>query len=73
MKEWMAMYIDYCRDYSEQAKSAKSVAKLFKDLSFVSEKRRDGVWYCIGRKGVDDIGASASVSVENYDDEQLPF
>lgn len=74
MKEWIALYIDYCHNYSEQPKSGKSVAKLFKDLGFVSEKRRDGIWYCIGRKGVDDIGVSASgASVENYDDEKLPF
>lgn len=51
MKEWMALYKQYCQDYSEgMPKTSKSVAKIFTDLGFVSARRGDGMWYCIAEK-----------------------
>lgn len=49
LKEWMRLYAEYCKDYSEgYPKTSKSVAKIFADLGFVRERRQDGMWYCIG-------------------------
>lgn len=69
LKEWMALYMEYCRSFSEQPKSAKSVAKLFKDLGFDMRRSRDGMWYCIGQKDeVQVVGEKFEV-----DNENLPF
>lgn len=48
MKQWMEMYRMYCQEYFETPRSVKSVAKIFKELGFVSEKRSDTTWYAIG-------------------------
>ena len=51
LKEWLQIYKQYCQDYSEgMPKTAKAVAKIFKEMGFVSERRSDGLWYCIGIK-----------------------
>ena len=44
------MYQLYCKDYSETPKSPKAVGKIFKEIGFLSEKRSDTTWYCIGTK-----------------------
>lgn len=49
LKDWLAIYKQYCQDYSEGfPKTSKAVAKIFKEMGFVSERRPDGVWFCIG-------------------------
>lgn len=61
--------MEYCRSFSEQPKSAKSVAKLFKDLGFDMRRSRDGMWYCIGQKDeVQGVGEKFEA-----DNENLPF
>ena len=50
LREWMQMYTQYCKDYSEgYPKTSKSVVKIFLDLEFVHERRDDGMWFCIGQ------------------------
>lgn len=51
LRDWMAMYTQYCKDYSEGLpKTAKSVSKIFKDLGYEGERRPDGMWFCIGNE-----------------------
>lgn len=50
-REWMNKYLQYCRDYSEVAKTAKSVAAIFRECGFATERRQDGAWWCIGEGG----------------------
>lgn len=51
LREWLQIYRQYCQDYSEgMPKTSKAVSKIFKELGFVSERRNDGMWYCIGTK-----------------------
>ena len=50
INEWMKMYLDWCRECSENPKTAKAVGSILRDLGFASEKRRSTTWYCIGKK-----------------------
>lgn len=81
MKDWMQDYMEYCKTYSEAAKSSKAVAKVFKELGFCSEKRFNTTWYCIGRKGDESWRSAIPTqslnpvmdSILNDDNEDLPF
>jgi phage/plasmid-associated DNA primase len=68
LADWMKLYREYCEGYSEWPKSAKSVAKIFDSLKFPKERRQDGVWYCIGKKGQEQIASGVPI-----DDDDLPF
>lgn len=68
LADWMKLYREYCEGYSECPKSAKSVAKIFDSLKFPKERRQDGVWYCIGKKGQEQIASGVPI-----DDDDLPF
>lgn len=48
--DWIKQYKDYCMTYGESPKSPKSVASIFKEMGFASERRSSGTWYCIGIK-----------------------
>lgn len=50
LKEWMAEYQQYCRDYGEAPKVAKNVAKIFDEMGFEKKRMGSGTWYCIGRE-----------------------
>lgn len=72
-REWMNKYLQYCRDYSEIAKTAKSVTVIFKECGFECERRSDGMWWCIGegadaRVSLPEIGRESERSVDD-----LPF
>lgn len=69
MKDLMKEYQDYCKDFSENPKTAKSVGKLLNELGFIKEHRRDGTWYCIGNKE----GGIEGPRFADMDDSQLPF
>lgn len=73
MKDLMKEYQDYCKDFSENPKTAKSVGKLLNELGFVKEHRRDGTWYCIGDEGNTFEGGSSMLDYRNMDDDELPF
>jgi putative DNA primase/helicase len=75
MKEWMREYQMYCKDYSEIPKSTKAVSKIFKELGFVSEKRADTTWYCIGTKSEvkREVPQEVTKVVDVVDDGDLPF
>lgn len=75
MKDWMKMYQDYCKDYSEMPKSASSVGKIFKDKGFASKRKSDGMWWCIGIVGedTDNFGNIGSNPYAQMDDKDLPF
>ena len=67
MKDWMQLYKQYCTDYSEgMPKTSKSVAKIFNELGFVSERRSDGMWYCISQ-------SPAEAEVEREDMKKIVF
>lgn len=46
-KALMGMYMEYCKQYSEIPKTGKSVSKIFKEMGFAQQKRRDTVYYCL--------------------------
>lgn len=78
LKEWMGLYKQYCSDYGEAPKTAKSVSKIFNELGFISERRSNGTWYCIGERHMlepakptsnEDTSAFGTASNE----EDLPF
>lgn len=72
-RDWLKIYAGYCQDYSEGApKTSKAVAKIFKDLGFVSERRADGMWYCIDTSPVKEEMPAAPLESED-DDDKLPF
>lgn len=78
MRDWMAVYQQYCKEYGDAPKTAKSVGKIFEDLGFLKERRSDGTWYCIGQKVMKDTGEeqvpedrSAFGLASNEDD--MPF
>lgn len=73
MRSWMAEYQEYCKGFSEAPKSVKSVSKLFQELGFKSERRSDGIWYCIGRKVLGDAGPVAIADSKEEVEEELPF
>lgn len=75
LKEWMAMYLNYCRDFSESPKTVKSVSKIFKEMGFLSEKRLDTTWFCIGvrEQGDKPLAGSPAAEEEVQDDGDLPF
>ena len=66
LREWLKMYRDYCMEYGEKQRTGKSVSALFKELGYAAEKRRDGMWYCIG------VEDDAEV-VKEEEEEDLPF
>jgi len=80
LKEWMQIYQQYCKDYGEAPKTAKSVAKIFDDLGFERSRRGSGTWYCIGIKQEPEESADDDLPVEDRsafglanDDSNLPF
>lgn len=73
MKEWMKEYQLYCKDYSETPKSPKAVGKIFKELGFVSQKRADTTWYCIGTKANEPQVIPDALVSDSVDDSDLPF
>lgn len=72
MKEWMLEYQQYCKDYSESPATPKKVGKIFKELGFLEERRRDGMWYCIGREAEQPLAVDVN-DTEEQEDEDLPF
>lgn len=74
-REWIQMYTQYCKDYSEgYPKTSKAVAKIFNEMGFEHERRRDGMWYCIGtdepiEKGGIEEDTSAFGLAEDMDDD----
>lgn len=74
MKEWLQIYKQYCQDYSEgMPKTAKAVAKIFRDMGFVSERRSDGLWYCIGVKSSEEKPRSIEDPYGLRGEEDMPF
>ncbi len=67
LKEWMQDYMQYCKDYGEAPKTAKSVSKIFDDLGFEKSRRGSGTWYCIGQKAIIDEPAEKV----KFEDEQV--
>ena len=74
INEWMKMYLDWCRECSENPKTAKAVGSVLKDLGFASEKRRSTTWYCIGSKNEQqDHGSGLAGEVIGDEKQDLPF
>lgn len=75
MKEWMNMYQQYCKDYSEVPKSASSVGKIFSDKGFAHKRKSGGKWWCIGIIGedTDNFGSEVKNPFTQMKDEDLPF
>jgi P4 family phage/plasmid primase-like protien len=48
MKSLMSEYIAYCKDYSENPRTAKSVGKMLSEMGFRRERRRDTSYYLVG-------------------------
>ena len=68
----MQDYLAWCKECSENPKTAKSVGAVLKDLGFASEKRRSTTWYCIGKPD-EDSGITGSVLGNAEKDTDLPF
>lgn len=50
---WYSQYKTYCQDYGEMPKSNKSMSKIFKELGVLSQRRKDGMYYCAAVSGSD--------------------
>lgn len=70
LRELMAEYTSYCRDFSETPRTAKTVTKVFKEMGVPTERRKGTAWYCLGVRGVDDVPEVTDKSTEFPD---LPF
>ena len=70
INEWMQDYLAWCKECSENPKTAKAVGAVLKDLGFASEKRRSTTWYCIG-KPAEECGIASDIIGDNSGD--LPF
>lgn len=75
MKEWMQMYQQYCKDYGEVPKTAKSVGKIFDEMGFERSRRGSGTWYCIGQSVVEEKKDDVDHGVFGLadDDSDAPF
>ena len=76
LREWLQIYQQYCKDFSEgMPKTSKSVTKIFKEIGFLSERRGDGMWYCIGQQAVNEKIESEDHSAFGMADaeQDLPF
>lgn len=71
MKQLMQEYITYCKDFSETPRTAKTVSKIFKEMGFAAEKRRDTTWYCVGYREVTDFAPRKEEALPVVED--LPF
>lgn len=60
-RDWMKNYENYCKDYSEGLpKTGKSITKIFREMGFVQERRKDGLWFCIGTVEDSEVEALAA-------------
>lgn len=72
LKEWMGVYMQYCKEYGEAAKTAKGVSKVFDDLGFPKKRMGNGTWYQIKY-------GNPPITVKDLDDDEedsmkeLPF
>lgn len=74
LKEWMAEYQQYCKDYGEPAKVGKNVAKIFDELGFKKKRMGSGTWYCIGREeDVPNVSASELTDEGESEFGNIPF
>lgn len=71
LNEWMGLYKEYCNGYSEIPSTSKKVSKTFEAMKFAKERRTDGVWFCIGKKGDEYVAESVEMSVE--ESSECPF
>lgn len=73
LTEWYKEYVQYCSDYGDRnPQSAKSLSSVFKDMKFVSERRTSGMFYCIGRYGID-VERTEDGEIEEIETDNLPF
>lgn len=50
LKDWHDEYKQYCKDNGDnQPQNTKSMARIFREKGFIELRRRDGIWFCIGR------------------------
>ena len=73
IKELMQMYMQFCKEYSENPKTSKAVGLVLKDLGFVCEKRRDTTWYCIGKPDTPEDSGLAGDVMGAREEEDIPF
>jgi len=74
LKEWMAIYQQYCKDYGEKPRTGKGVAKIFDDLGFSKKRTGSGTWYCIAYEQPEDISSqSLNDDEEEVSVPKLPF
>ena len=71
LNEWMGLYMDYCKGYSEAPSTSKKVAKTFDAMKFAKERRTDGVWFCIGKKGDEYVAERVEMNIQ--EDDSVPF
>ena len=71
VKEIMAEYMTYCKDFSESPKTSKSVSRLLNELGFEKKKMKDTTYYCLGVRELDQE-KGVELKTEN-DEEDLPF
>lgn len=73
IKELMADYQQYCKEYSEAPKGPKAVGLILKDLGFFFEKRHDTTWYCIGKPEQKVERMADEIMGEKEEDDGFPF
>ena len=71
LNEWMGLYMEYCKGYSEAPSTSKKVAKTFEAMKFAKERRTDGVWFCIGKKGDEYVAERVEMNIQ--EDDSVPF
>lgn len=50
LSAWYKDYDNYCKENGEKSpQKSTSVARVFRSMDFVEERRSDGKWFCIGR------------------------
>lgn len=50
LKDWYKDYKDYCTENGDNhPQITKSMSKIFREKGFTELKRRDGIWFCLGK------------------------
>lgn len=83
LKDWHKQYKDYCTDNGDGfPQNTKSMGRIFREKGFKEARRRDGIWFCLGR--LEDIDAQSTETTDpfgnpinrissNTPEEELPF
>lgn len=74
LKEWVQMYIEYCKEWGETPRSRSAVTDLFKKMGVVTKRRSDGMWaYLEVKRDEKDEKKEEDVVISEDIPAELPF